>query len=151
MSQRRSFSSHQTVRRIGAVAALVATAFIGAAGAAAAANTGWDPVARQWNGNDKVSFDSGQRFWYSRGDNHGGFRIAGHVNDRSSNNRAVEFRLQIAGYSQVKFKGDQSLASNVVRWDPDLVVTREFHHRVCELQYIRDDCSSWKYHYNPFY
>ncbi|GAA3686587.1 hypothetical protein GCM10022237_51200 [Nocardioides ginsengisoli] len=139
------------VRRIGTLIALLVALVVGLIGAATAANTGWVSIAQQWNGNAKVSFDSGQKLWYSAGDNHGGFRIGGHVNDRSTNDRAVEFRLQIAGYSPWKFKGDQWLNTNTVRWDPDLVVTHEFHHRICELQYIGDDCSGWKYHYNPYY
>lgn len=138
-------------RRSGVVAALLAALVLGGVGAATAANTGWRSISQQWNGNDKVSFDSGQKLWYSRSDNHGGFRIGGHVNDRSVNDRAVEFRLQIAAYSPWKFKGDQWLDTNVVRWDPDLLATHEFHHRVCELQYFGDDCSGWKYHYNPYY
>jgi len=151
VTQKFAGPERRLARRVGVVLGLLTAAILGLVGAASAANTGWVSIAQQWNGNDKVSFDSGQKLFYSAGDNHGGFRIGGHVNDRASNDRAVEFRLQIAAYSVSKFKGDQWLDTNIVRWDPALTETHEFHHRICELQYIGDDCSSWKYHYNPYY
>lgn len=144
-------SRRHVVRQTGVLAALLVALVLGVVGAASAANTGWVSISQQKNGNEKATFDSGKKLWYSAGDNHGGFRIGGHVNDRASNDRAAEFRIQIAGYSVIKFKGDQWLNENIVRWDPDLVETHEFHHRICELQYIGDDCSSWRYQYNPYY
>ena len=151
MSSTHTSASRRSTRRIAVLVVLVAALLVGGVAGAYAANTGWTSIGQQWNGNRKVSFDSGQKVWYSRSENHGGFRIHGHVNDRAANDRAVEFRLQIAGYTPWKFKGDQWLDSTTVYWDPDLVVTHEFHHRICERQVFWDDCSDWKYRYNPYY
>jgi hypothetical protein len=136
----------------------LAAAFVGiamvlsGAGAAMATNTGWK-THTQASPNGYASF-SGSYLWYSKNDNHGGFRVKGTLSDKKKNSRPNMFLVRVEGYSARTHTApkDKNLTiPDLVYYDYASLVTHNGYVQTCEDSLIGNNCSSWKKYTNPYY
>lgn len=137
-----------------ATASIVGAVVLGSAGAAFASNTGWLTCATQDNASATARFESGQRLWYSRNDNHGAFRLKGYLNDRSNNDRSVKFQVKVEAYSPTVYNAPEDADKTIpdmLYWDPAMTITPDASIQTCQRNILSDDCSNWRQYNNPYY
>ena len=140
------------VRRVLVAAVAGAGLVLACAGAAVATNTGWK-THTQASPNGNASF-SGNYMWYSKNDNHGGFRVKGTLSDKKKNNRPNMFLVRVAGYAAKSYyapKDSSYSVPDLVHWDYQMLITPDGYLQTCEDSLIGNDCSSWKKYLNPYY
>jgi hypothetical protein len=146
------FFKSRGTRRAAAALAVAASGIAAGAGAAFASNTGWKPVTAQ-SVSGEAAF-AGSYVWYSRQDNNGGFRIKGTLSDlNKKNSRGVKFQVQVEAYSPSVFNAptDKDKAiPDLVHFAPDETITHVGSIQTCQVNYLADDCSSWRRYTNPY-
>jgi hypothetical protein len=133
---------------VGAVMALTT------ATAAYASNTGWK-TGSQTNPNGNATF-AYSYMWYSKNDNHGGFRVKGTLKDNNKKNgRANKVEISVAGYKAKEYKAtkDKDLTvPDLVHYDYAMLITPDGYIKTCEtISLYPDNCSAKKKFTNPYY
>ncbi|QIS03704.1 hypothetical protein F5X71_16465 [Nocardia brasiliensis] len=90
---------------------------------------------------------SGNVYFASADQNHGGFVFHGTSDDTENNDQEIYLQVSVEGYSAVEFYNpvDKDKNWSKVVWDPQAIRTNEAWMRVCNSDAWSDTCSEWKH------